>query len=94
MARTISVSHRSSLDLEETTAALKAVLSSLEERYGIESEWKSERLLTISGPSVIGIVEISAINEVTISVSLGAMLSPFAMLIENHIREEFIKQLD
>lgn len=87
------MSHRSKLDLEKTKAALQTVLQGLKERYGIDGQWESDKLLTISGPSVSGMVGISNDNEVTISASLGVMLTPFASLIENHIREELIKNL-
>jgi putative polyhydroxyalkanoate system protein len=93
MARTISVSHRSTLDLEEIRTALRGVLQGLKDRYEIEGEWKSDRILTISGPSVSGMVHISDNKAVTISVSLGAMLAPFASLIENHIKGELVKNL-
>ena len=93
MARTISISHRSKLDLEKTKSALQGVFLSLKERYGIEGEWKSDRILNISGPSVSGVVLISDSNIVTISVSLGPMLTIFAALIENQIQEEVIKKL-
>ena len=93
MARTISVSHRSQLDLEKTRAALQTVFLGLKDRYGIDGHWASAKLLSISGPGIKGSVVISDRNDVTISVSLGSMLAPFAMLIENHIREEFVKNL-
>lgn len=89
MTKTIYISHRSKLDLKKTRAAIQTVFLGLKERYDIDGQWKSDKLLTISGPSVSGLVDISDLNDVTISVSLGAMLTPFSMLIKNQIREEF-----
>lgn len=93
MAKTLYIFQQSTLDQASTRKALNETINNLKDRYGISGEWKSERLLAITGQGVSGMIDISSKGEIVISVSLGTLLSPFAPMIENQIIDQLAKNL-
>lgn len=93
MAKTISISHKSPLGPKQKRAALDNVFLSLQDKYGVEGEWKSDKLFVLSGDGFEGNVLLSDNGTVTISLSLGLALSMFSSIIETEIRSQLTKQL-
>lgn len=95
MAKTISISHQSSLPLGQTREALQTVFLGLKARYGVDGHWKSDKLFILSGPDIEGRVSLldSASSVVKIDLSLGAALMMFSAVIESEIKSQLKRKL-
>lgn len=93
MAKTISISHKSTLDQDQTRAALQTVFLGLKDRYGVDGQWKSDKLFVLSGDGFEGSVSLLDNKVIEISLSLGVALMMFSSLIENEIKSQLAKKL-
>jgi len=84
MAKTINITHKTSMDAADFREAINDIFSTLKSMYKIDGSWKSGTLYLLSGDNIGGFVALID-GYVEVSLVLGMLLVPFAGTIETMV---------
>lgn len=88
----INLTRTHQLSLEEITLRVNSVVSKLEQKLDVKSEWENNKTLQFRRKGASGSIEIST-NSVDISVRLGMMFRALKGVIQKELEEVLDKQL-
>jgi putative polyhydroxyalkanoate system protein len=88
----LNIEQTHALPLDEVKKRLQGLADRLSEKYGIHSQWKSEREAEIKRTGVTGKITMDD-SKVTVALDLSFMLNPLKEKIEERVRHELEKAL-